>query len=171
MIICDTIYQTLLFCIFKMLLKSLTTDTWWLNPKFFAAQIQISTPNKYLGFGYKGLVVCRNNGWLMENMDKGLAVPKWVLINRPKIPQIPQNISAQFVCLSPKFWDFDEKRLHRASVVRALPLFRRGSIRHSFTILALLVQRGSLITKVKAVQIKVATSIRIVIREFNSVTI
>ena len=24
----------------------------------------------------------------MENMDKGLTVPKWVLINQPKIPQI-----------------------------------------------------------------------------------
>ena len=28
-------------------------------------------------------------------MDKGLTVPKWVLINRPKIPQMPQNLSAQ----------------------------------------------------------------------------
>ena len=35
----------------------------------------------------------------MENMDKGLTVPKsWVLINRPKIPQMPQD------------WDFDEKK-------------------------------------------------------------
>ena len=24
----------------------------------------------------------------MENIDKGLTVPKWVLINQPKIPQI-----------------------------------------------------------------------------------
>ena len=31
----------------------------------------------------------------MENMDKGLTVPKWVLINPPKIPQMPQNLSAQ----------------------------------------------------------------------------
>ena len=51
----------------------------------------------------------------MENMDK---VPKWVLINWPKIPQMPPNLSAQIVCPSPKVWDFDEKRLHRASVVR-----------------------------------------------------
>ena len=31
---------------------------------FFAAQIkiQIPIPNRYLGFGYKGLVFCRNNG-------------------------------------------------------------------------------------------------------------
>jgi hypothetical protein len=44
----------------------------------------------------------------MENMDKGLAVPKWVLINQPKIPVMPQNLCAQFVCQSSKVWDFDE---------------------------------------------------------------
>ena len=38
-----------------------TTDTRWLNPKFFATQIQIPIPKTYLGFGYKGLVFCRNN--------------------------------------------------------------------------------------------------------------
>ena len=45
-----------------------------LNPKFFAAQIQIQIPipNKYFVCGYKGLVFCRNNGRIMENMDKGL---------------------------------------------------------------------------------------------------
>ena len=56
----------------------------------------------------------------MENMDKGLTVPKWVLINQPKIPQMPQNLSAQIVCPSPIIWDFDEKRLHWASVVPEL---------------------------------------------------
>ena len=35
----------------------------------------------YLGCEYKGLVFCRNNGWIMENMDKGLTVPKRGLIN------------------------------------------------------------------------------------------
>jgi hypothetical protein len=54
----------------------------------------------------------------MENMDKRLTVPKWVLIVWPKIPQMPQNLSAQFVCLSPKVLDFNEKRLYWASVVR-----------------------------------------------------
>ena len=30
----------------------------------------------------------------MTNMDKGLTVPKWVLINRPKIPQnLTTNLS------------------------------------------------------------------------------
>ena len=54
----------------------------------------------------------------MKNMDKGLTVvPKWVLINRPKVPKIPQ-----IVCPSPKVWYFNEKRLHWASVVRALKL-------------------------------------------------
>ena len=44
-------------------------------------------------------------------------VPKWVLMNRLNIPQMPQNLPAQIVCPSPKVWDFDEKRLHWASVV------------------------------------------------------
>ena len=38
----------------------------------------------------------------MENMDKELKVPKWVLIVLLKIPKMPQKISAQFVCPSPK---------------------------------------------------------------------
>ena len=54
----------------------------------------------------------------MENMDKELTVPKWVLINRPKKTQLPQILSAQIVCPSPKVWDFDEKRLHWVSLVR-----------------------------------------------------
>ena len=40
----------------------------------------------------------------MENMDKGLTVPKWVLIVWPKIPEMPiiyqPNLSAQ----AQKFW-------------------------------------------------------------------
>ena len=51
----------------------------------------------------------------MENMDKGVTVQKWVLIVWPKIPQIPQ-----LICPSPKLLDFIGKRLHWASVVRAL---------------------------------------------------
>ena len=34
-----------------------------------------------------------------------------------KIPQMPKNISAQIVCPVPKVWNFDEKRLHWASVI------------------------------------------------------
>ena len=54
----------------------------------------------------------------MENMNAELTVPKWVLISRPKIPQMPQKLFAQFVYRSPKVWDFDEKRLHQVSIVR-----------------------------------------------------
>ena len=53
----------------------------------------------------------------MENMDKGLNVLKWVLIDWLKILQMPQNLSAQFVCPSTKVLDFNEKRLHWAPVV------------------------------------------------------
>jgi len=42
----------------------------------------------------------------MENMYKELTVPKWVLIVQPKIPQMPQTISAQNVCRSHKVRDF-----------------------------------------------------------------
>ena len=55
----------------------------------------------------------------MENIDKRLTVPKWVLIVLMKIPQMPQNLVAQFVCPRPKVLDFKEKRLHWASVVHA----------------------------------------------------
>ena len=40
------------------------------------------------------------------------------LINWPNIPQTTQNLSAQIDCPHPKVWDFDEKGLHWASVVR-----------------------------------------------------
>ena len=47
----------------------------------------------------------------MENMNKELAVSKWVLINRPKLLQ---NLSAQIVCPGPK--NYDEQKA--SSVVR-----------------------------------------------------
>jgi hypothetical protein len=53
----------------------------------------------------------------MENMDKGLTVPKYVLKNWPKNTQMPQNLSAQFVFPITKVWNFNEKRLHWASLV------------------------------------------------------
>jgi hypothetical protein len=83
-----------------------------------AKSLVLCSPPKYLGCGYKAIVFCRNNDWLTENWDKGLTVPKWMPINWPKIPQMPQNLSAKFVCPSPKVLDFNEKRLHWASVVR-----------------------------------------------------
>ena len=50
----------------------------------------------------------------MENIDKGLTVSKWVLI---KLVENTPN-AQKFICPIPKVWDFDEKRLHRASIVR-----------------------------------------------------
>ena len=64
----------------------------------------------------------------MENMDKGLTVPKWVLIVQPKIPQMPQNLSSQFVCPSPQVLDFNENKLHSASVVRVLEHYLNGLV-------------------------------------------
>ena len=60
---------------------------------------------------------------MMENMGKGLTVPKWVLIGQEKKTQMPQNLSSQFVCPSPKDLDFNEIRLHWAFVVHALLQF------------------------------------------------
>ena len=53
-------------------------------------------------------------------MDKGLTLPRRVLIIGQKYPQ---NLSAQIVCPSPKDWEFDEKRLHWVFIVRAPPYY------------------------------------------------
>ena len=112
------------YLIFLELLSSdsvfiyISTDYGYIKAKSLILCGPNSNPNpqKYLGCGYKGF--CRNNDWIMENMDKRLTLPKWVLIVWPKMPKMPQNLSAQFVCPSPKYLDFNEKRLHCASVVR-----------------------------------------------------
>ena len=31
----------------------------------------VPNSNKYFGFGYKDIIFCRNNGWLMENHGLG----------------------------------------------------------------------------------------------------
>ena len=41
-----------------------------------------------------------------------------MLINRPKVPQMPQNLSTQIVCSNPKVFNFYEKSLHCPSVFR-----------------------------------------------------
>ena len=62
------------------------------------------------------LALIENQGLYPDlELSNLFTVPKWVMINRLKIPQ---NLSAQIVCPSPKVWHFDEKRLHWASVVR-----------------------------------------------------
>ena len=39
----------------------------------------------------------------MENMDKGLTVPKWVLINQPKL-KCPKMYPANLAPQAQKFW-------------------------------------------------------------------
>ena len=82
--------------------------------------IQIQVPNKYLGFTFKGLVFCRNNYWLMENMDKRLTLPKWVLINRPKILQMPPKMFGPICPPKPKSLRFSKKSSPRVSVVHGI---------------------------------------------------
>ena len=67
----------------------------------FSAQIQNPLQNKHLGFGYKALVFSRNNGWIIAKNGQGTHSTKMGADN-PNISQMPQKISAQNVCLSPK---------------------------------------------------------------------
>ena len=71
----------------------------------FAAQIQI--PNEYLECGYRGLVICRNNGWINKYMDK-LYQQFWPKLY-PKCPRIDLD--------NPTILDCNEKRFLWASVV------------------------------------------------------
>ena len=48
--------------------------------------------------------------------------------NTRKIPQMPQNLFAKIVCPSSKVWDFDDKRLHWASIVRVVTKGKTGKI-------------------------------------------
>ena len=47
----------------------------------------------------------------MENMDKELTVPKWVLIVRPKIPQMPQKFQPKMSAQAQKFKIFEKSSL------------------------------------------------------------
>ena len=67
-----------------------------LNPKFFAAQIQIQIPipNKFIwDLDIKALFSVET-----INGKHGQGTHQCLLINRLKIPQMPQNFSAQIVC-------------------------------------------------------------------------
>ena len=55
----------------------------------------------------------------MENMDNGLTVTKWLLINQPKIPQMAIIHLPKLSAQAQKFGILMKKRLHWASVVRA----------------------------------------------------
>ena len=62
-------------------------------------------------------------------MSKGLKLSKWVLTNRPKIPWVTQKITAQFVCLSQRVWDFWKKKSLWMSVVRTWAAFQAENAR------------------------------------------
>ena len=76
-------------------------------------------------------------------MDKGLTVPKLKLIVWLKIPQMPQNSYAQFVCPSPKVLDFNEKRLHWGSVhccMKCPQILREKTLSQKSAVIALRIQ-------------------------------
>ena len=59
----------------------------------------------------------------MEKMDKGLTAVHFTKMGADSLTENTpnaENLSAQFVCPSPKVLDFIEKRLHWASVVRGV---------------------------------------------------
>ena len=53
----------------------------------------------------------------MENMDKGLTVSKWMLINWPKITKCPKIYLPKLSAQARKFGISMKKELHWASVV------------------------------------------------------
>ena len=70
-------------------------------------------PISYLGY------ICRDQTkvFCRKNSQIHFTSAKMMLIVWPKIPQMPQKCSAQFVYPSPKVWDIIEKWLYRASLV------------------------------------------------------
>ena len=67
-------------------------------------------------------------------MDKGLTVPriKMDVDKSAKNTPRPQNLLAQIVCPSPQNWNFEEKSLHWASIVRALTIVSRHLESHFY---------------------------------------
>ena len=66
---------------------------------------------------YLGYTICVGKTTKSIFYGQGTHSAKVVLIVWPKIPQLPQNLSVQFVCSSPKLWDIIEKRFYQVSVV------------------------------------------------------
>ena len=71
-----------------------TLYTRWLNPQFLAAQIPIA--NKYLEFGYKGLVFCTNEihgqgTHSIKMSDDELAKDTLNCLSRPKVWAFEEN--------------------------------------------------------------------------------
>ena len=81
-------------------------------------------------FVWIGLVFCRNNGWMMEHMDKGLTLLRiipWtqgVLIVWPKYPKGLKKFQHKMSAEAQKFWIF-EKSPPWVSVVRNYNQFQK----------------------------------------------
>jgi hypothetical protein len=67
----------------------------------------------------------------MENMDKGLTVPKWVLFS-PKYSKCPQIYLPKLFFSSPKVLDLNKKGLNLASVVR---VFKEKGVCHKILLI------------------------------------
>jgi hypothetical protein len=67
--------------------------------------IQIPIPNKYLGFGYKDIVLCRNNGSLLNGKHgQGTHITKMGADNSAKnTPNAPQNCLSTLSAQAQKF--------------------------------------------------------------------
>ena len=95
----------------KMQLESWSTDYEHTRAK---SLFLCSSNSNHLGCGYKSLVSCRNNVWIMETMDRGFTLPKWVLIVWRKYPK------GSRICL-PKPKSF--KYIKKASLASRSPWF------------------------------------------------
>ena len=77
------------------------------------AQIQFLILNEYLGFGYKGIVFCRNNGKNGQETHSTKMGADSSVKNTPNAPE--------FICpnclLKPQSSGFQLERFHWASVV------------------------------------------------------
>ena len=85
--------------------------------KILIIQIQL---NKYLEVGCKGLVFCRNKGWIM---DKELMVPNWVLIVGRKYPKSPKTFQPK-ITPSPKVLDFWKNKIEDTPILKLLMVKR-----------------------------------------------
>ena len=63
---------------------------------------------KFIPSNHENLIN-QTNPPILHNRDKGPIVPKWVLINQPKIPQMPQNFRPNLSAQAKKFGIFEKK--------------------------------------------------------------
>ena len=97
-----------------------TTDMWRLLRKFFTANIIFRSYLRVVCFRTENQSFLQKKESNTQNDGQETHSAKMGAVVRPKIPQMPPKFSAQFVCPSPKVWDFRKKSSLWVSVVRAL---------------------------------------------------